>query len=148
MFTRLLRILFVCCVASLLPGCNRAEKPADVVADAPPEPELVPADVWRPDPDREELPPDRIYFTLTDHDWYARGEPLLHDGHAFSPTGMPIAASLSDMKRAGEYEGVEYYTRNDSEEPTVYVPVFHGYWQPFQADSTALGARLAAPVER
>jgi hypothetical protein len=81
------------------------------------------------------LPSDRIYFTLTDHEWYARGEPLLHGNAAYQPAGMPVSASLSEMTHVGEYQGVDYYVREATSGLSLYVPVFEGYWQPFRADT-------------
>jgi hypothetical protein len=95
---------------------------------------------FAPAPDRETLPHGRIYFTLTQHEWYARGQPLLHDNVAYRPMGMPIPASVPEMRSAGEYQGVEYYVREADTERAVYVPVFEGYWQPFRADSAAAAA--------
>jgi hypothetical protein len=89
---------------------------------------------------REALPTSRIYYTLTDHEWYARGEPLVHEGTAYLPGGNPVAASLEEMEQAGDYHGVDYYVRPADERPALYVPVFEGYWQPFRPD-TARGAR-------
>lgn len=81
---------------------------------------------------RETLPTHRIYYTLTSHEWYARGQPLMHDGAPHQPAGAPVSASAERMTRAGEYEGVEYYTSGD-EAGVVYVPVFEGYWQAFRS---------------
>ncbi|HSJ07328.1 MAG TPA: hypothetical protein VK936_11515 [Longimicrobiales bacterium] len=88
---------------------------------------------------REVLPAGRIYYTLTDHEWYARGEPLLHASRAHQPAGRPVAASLDEMELAGEYMGVDYYTRRQDEGELVYVPVFEGYWQAFRPDTSANG---------
>jgi hypothetical protein len=88
---------------------------------------------------REVLPAGRIYYTLTDHEWYARGEPLLHGSRAHQPAGRPVSASLDEMELAGEYMGVDYYTRRQDEGDLVYVPVFEGYWQAFRPDTSANG---------
>ena len=84
------------------------------------------------------LPSNRIYYTLTSFDWYARGEPLVHDGRAYAPEGMPVSASLADMSKAGDYHGVEFYVRSGDPDPVVYVPVYDGYWQRFRADPNAV----------
>ncbi|MGH7448458.1 MAG: hypothetical protein ACRELT_12900, partial [Longimicrobiales bacterium] len=81
-----------------------------------------------------------IYYTLTNHEWYAHGEPLVHDGRPYEPAGMPISVSLSEMNRIGDFQGVEYYARDGDSEPVVYVPVFDGYWQQFRADPSAVAA--------
>lgn len=85
----------------------------------------------------ERLPADRIYYDLTRFEWYARGEPLLHDGVGYQPAGMPLAALASEMKLLGEYEGVEYY-RRESDDGLLFVPVFDGYWLAFRATGQAL----------
>jgi hypothetical protein len=84
---------------------------------------------------RETLPSSRIYYTLTDHDWYARGEPLVHENAAYLPGGMPVSASTTEMRELGEYQGVAYYTRDGDAERALYVPVFEGYWQAFRPDT-------------
>jgi len=113
-------------------------------ADAEPEPEPTPQElvevqedtaVYMATPERETLPSHRIYYTLTQHAWYARGEPLLHDNRAWQAAGMPVAASASDMQLLGEYQGVEYYALGGDTASAVYVPVFEGYWQPFRPDT-------------
>lgn len=123
-----LRIAVACCV---LAGCQADEQPA---SGPPAATDSVAADsLFSPDEDQVNLPTSRIYYTLTSHDWYARGEPLVHDGRPFEPEGMPVNASLTDMTKAGEYQGVEFYTHATDADAAVYVPVFDGYWQRFQA---------------
>jgi hypothetical protein len=85
------------------------------------------------EPTREDLPTARIYFTLTDHEWYARGQPLLHEGTQYSASGRIVAAAAPEMEHVGDYEGVDYYSRRDEDAHVLYVPVFQGYWQPFRA---------------
>lgn len=97
--------------------------------------------VFDPSADRVSLPSSRIYYTLTSHEWYARGQPLLHEGRPYEPEGMPVDASLSDMQKLGDFQGVEYYSLNGDSDPVVYVPVFDGWWQRFRADPSA------APVD-
>jgi hypothetical protein len=129
-----LNIAVACCV---LTGCgtddDRPDREAPLAADN------VAADsVYAPAEDLVTLPTSRIYYTLTSHDWYARGEPLVHDGRPYEPEGMPVSASLDVMEKAGEYSGVEYYVRSGDPEPAVYVPVFDGYWQRFRGDPNAV----------
>jgi len=93
--------------------------------------------VFRSDSGRAELPTHRIYYTLTSHEWYAQGRPLVHGGQAHQPSGMPVSASSEEMTKAGEFEGVEYYTRNDGDATAVYVPVYEGYWQVFRSSGAA-----------
>jgi hypothetical protein len=95
--------------------------------------------VFAPAAEREALPSSRIYYTLTQHEWYARGQPLVHDSRAYHPAGMPVSASVSEMSPAGDYHGVEYYVRQADADATLYIPVFEGYWQAFRADTSAAG---------
>jgi hypothetical protein len=135
-------------VTAVVPGaCSRDGAPAEPAAEVTaanaeerqktPSGTEVPPDAFQPDEDRKTLPSNRIYYTLTDYPWYARGEPLLHDGRPHVASGLPIAASTDEMEKAGEYEGVEFYTRRDHNEPVVYVPVFEGYWLGFRASATS-----------
>jgi hypothetical protein len=152
----LIRIMVACSLAFPLAGCSRHEAPDDTVAEeaaadaaaeegAPGSSGAVPPtplDAWRPDEERESLPSSRIYYTLTDYAWYAHGEPLLHEGRPHVPVGLPIAASVEEMEKVGEYEGVDYYTRRNDSEPVLYVPVFEGYWLTFRL-STIGAAKVA-----
>lgn len=130
-----LRLAFACCV---LAGCgdDPGEAPADAagtIADS-----ASRDSVFVPDEDVVTLPSNRIYYTLTSFDWYARGEPLVHEGRPYEPEGMPVSASLSDMSRLGDYQGVEFYAQSGDIDPVVYVPVYDGYWQRFRADPNAV----------
>jgi hypothetical protein len=58
---------------------------------------------------------------------------------------MPVAASLGEMTKAGEYGGVMYYMRSGEPE-RIYVPVFEGYWLVFRPDTVPAGARSAEPT--
>jgi hypothetical protein len=132
-------ILAALLLGGVMTACGR-----DDTTDAETETERVPVAagaeqdtaVFVGQPDRESLPGNRIYFTLTQHAWYARGEPLLHENRQYQAAGMPIAASVPDMELLGDYQGVEYYARRGDAVDAVYVPVFEGYWQPFRADTT------------
>lgn len=96
-----------------------------------------PADsVYAPPETAEPQPGVRLYPTLTSYEWYARGEPLRHEGVAYLPAGGPVTVAASDMQHAGEYQSVDYYVRTGLTEGVVYVPVYHGYWQPFRADTS------------
>ena len=133
-----LHITVACCV---LAGCATDEPDAEAVAtDGVAADSLMADSVFAPVEDRATLPTSRIYYTLTSHEWYARGEPLLHDGRPHAPDGMPVHASLTEMTRAGEYQGVEYYVHAADTGAAVYVPVFDGYWQRFRADASAAAA--------
>lgn len=87
--------------------------------------------------EEEPEPGVRLYPTLTDYEWYARGEPLRHEGVAYLPAGAPITAATSDMQHAGEYQSVDYYVRTGLADGVVYVPVYRGYWQPFRSVSSS-----------
>jgi hypothetical protein len=127
----------LCVTAAACSGdtANGAEAEADVVPVAAGAEEDT--TVFVAAPERENLPGNRIYYTLTQHGWYARGEPLRHDSRAYHAAGMPIAASVPDMELLGEYQGVEYYALSGDTADAVYVPIFEGYWQRFRADTTA-----------
>ena len=77
------------------------------------------------------LASSRIYYDLTRFEWYARGEPLVHDQLPYQPAGTPVAADLAELERAGEYQGVEYYHRQGDDQ-SLYVPVYDGYWLAFR----------------
>ena len=78
--------------------------------------------------------PDEIYFDLTQFAWYREGRPLVHNGRNYMPQADPIPAEV-ELREAGSYEGVTYYTAKDAGEPvyTLYVPVYYRYWQRFTA---------------
>src|SRR5690606_24267992 len=84
--------------------------------------------------DAEERP-DRVYYVLTEFDWYARGEPIVLDGTAHTVAGDPLRLDARSLERSAEYGGVDVYRR--AGDPNVYVPVFDGYWLPFAPDPTA-----------
>ena len=124
------------------PACDRIPGLDDGVADAapaettavPPEPEVVEV------PPSEPLP-ERIYFNLTDYEWYAAGEPLVYRNAEYNAATGVIAAPLSRMRQVGEYQGVDVYAaEGESEDSTLYVPVYPGYWQPFHISQAAAPA--------
>jgi hypothetical protein len=130
-------LVVACCVLGCErpdPSGNRGQPAIDVAGDS----------VFVASEERVSLPSSRIYYTLTSHEWYARGEPLVHEGRTYRPGGMPVAASLTDMTRLGEFRGVEYYHRA-GDTAAVYVPVFEGYWQTFRTDSAVIDTTSAAP---
>lgn len=130
--------LLLVTTASAFTSCQREtredETPA-VEEDAPPEPSengAAGSESLEPQVEEDDLPPV-IYYDLTRFDWYARGEPMRLDDGAYAPGGAPVRAATSEMEKVGEYEGVEYYARDDASgsEGVVYVPVFEGFWLPF-----------------
>jgi hypothetical protein len=131
----ILSCTLLCCAVVACSGddsaANAAEEPAPTAAaDSSGDSDTT----FTPDTRRQVLPSDRIYFNLTQHEWYAKGQPLVHEGRSFMPAGFPVAASLQEMQRAGEYQGVEYYRRTDGDS-SLYVPVSRGYWQVFRGGS-------------
>jgi hypothetical protein len=138
-----LNVTVACCV---LAGCGTDdEPPVDAAAIAV---DTAAGDsVFDPAEDLVTLPTSRIYYTLTSYDWYARGEPLVFDGRPWEPEGTPVSASLNDMEKAGEYQGVEFYVRAGDPGAVVYVPVFDGYWQRFRADPNATAMPADADVD-
>jgi hypothetical protein len=96
--------------------------------------------------------PDEIYYDLTAYDWYRRGEVLVASGSAFQPQGLPRIIPFDSLRRAGNYQGVDFYVKNGAAEPydTVFVPVFEDFWQPFVPVGSATPAPpapLPAPAE-
>lgn len=145
--SRILPLLRAAAACAVLSACAREPEPTNgrtAGADS-----ALADTTFTPEPERVTLPTSRIYHTLTTYEWYARGEPLLHDGRAYRPEGMPISASLTEMSRAGEFRGVEYYVRDGDSSPAVYVPVFQGYWQRFRLDPDATVSPVddAVPVD-
>lgn len=134
-------MLVACCV---LAGCRGEEEPPAAERDGAALAEAGDS-VFTAETDRVSLPRDRIYFTLTSHEWYARGEPLLYGGRQYRPAGMPVAASLTEMEKAGDFQGVEFYRRSGDTAATVYVPVYEGYWQIFRTDAEVIDTTLVAP---
>lgn len=88
--------------------------------------------------------PAEIFPDLTRFDWYRRGEPLVVDGRAYQPAGVPEPTGERVFQPAGRYQGVAYYVADEVEPPytVVYVPVYRDYWQPF-----ALVQPLPAPAQ-
>jgi hypothetical protein len=84
------------------------------------------ADTEQPDAS----PPPAIYYDLTLYDWYARGEPLVHETRGYAPGGL-VAARGEEMDRVGEYGGVAYYRRTGAAADSLFVPVFERYWLSF-----------------
>lgn len=112
-------------------------------ADAAPAPEPVvsadsvsgPAPAQPPDAAAR---PERIFHDLTRFDWYARAEPLVHEGRSYTlGADGPLSLDARTLRRAGTYGGVDYYER--AEDGRLYVPVYDGYWVGFAPSS--------APVE-
>ena len=77
--------------------------------------------------------PPNIYYDLTRYGWYERAEPLVHEGRPHQVAGRPVTARLSAMEHIGTYEGVDYYRARDTTATTLYVPVYEGFWLPFEA---------------
>jgi hypothetical protein len=137
--TNLRRMVLSSVACCLVIACAREEPALHTAAGEIDAPEITGGvdTIYTAPPTREDLPSARIYYTLTDHEWYARGDPLVHENVSYAPGGQPVAASLEEMQEAGAYHGVEYYVRHGDERHTLYVPVFEGYWQPFRPDTTA-----------
>jgi len=91
--------------------------------------------------------PDEIYYDLTVYEWYRHGEPLVAEGFAFQPDGVPRPIPLDSLHRAGNYQGVDYYVRNGAAQPhdTLFVPVFDDFWQPFLPVGPAPAVEPAPP---
>lgn len=82
--------------------------------------------------------PRRIYYELTDFDWYQKGEPLMVEGAPYDVAGPPLRRGSAGLEAAGSYEGVDYYRARDGGD-TVFVPVYPLYWQPFARRGAGTG---------
>ncbi|HSJ13074.1 MAG TPA: hypothetical protein VK939_01590 [Longimicrobiales bacterium] len=125
-------------IGLLLAACDGMSVP-EVAPDTPGIPASLPpaaAAAGSARAPRDHLPSDRIYYDLTRYEWYARAEPLRHEGRGYQPAGMPVAAPLSEMDQLGAYEGVAYYRRAGAD-GLLFVPVFDGYWLAFRATAQA-----------
>lgn len=131
----LVAVLVVAC--PVWAGCDRIPG-RGAAADSP-----AAADVVEAAPTRAEVAPsepvaDRIYFTLTDYDWYAHGEPLVFENASYRAGTGVVAAPVSSMRKVGEYQGVDVYAADGADADTsVYVPVHPGYWQAFHLTQAA-----------
>jgi hypothetical protein len=85
---------------------------------------------------RDDLPPT-IYYDLARFEWYARGEPLVHEGRAYTPAGALFSAGASAMEQVGQFGGVDYYRQAGADVGTLYVPVFERYWLGFRPSDRA-----------
>lgn len=111
------------------------EMAAPLTTDSFSGPSTAPADA--------EAMPDRVYYVLTDFDWYARGEPVVLEGTSYTVAGDPIRIDARTLERVAEYGGVELYRRNG--DAHLYVPVFSGYWLGFAPDPSAPAPAIAPP---
>jgi len=122
-------------------GCREDGAAEAEVADGAPDPAAVAPDtadegIFIAEEDHVDERPETIYYDLTRFDWYARGEPLMHEGRAFVAGGTLVAAPLSAMERIGEYGGVAYYRRPEVA-GVLFVPVYDRYWLQFRAQEAA-----------
>jgi hypothetical protein len=90
-------------------------------------------DLFIADETEDRTRPPRVYHDLTRHDWYARGEPLMHEGRSYPQSGAPAAIRGARLELAGEYGGVDYYRLPGDPRDALYVPVYESYWLPFRA---------------
>src|SRR5690606_3341864 len=49
--------------------------------------------------------PDRVYFVLTEFDWYARGEPIVLEGTSYTVDDDPIRIDARTMEHVVAYRG-------------------------------------------
>lgn len=112
-------------------GCREdTSRSADPGASLPaPEPQAADANTT----EVEAFAP-RIYYDLTRHDWYRRGEPLVVEGREYLPAGDLVVGPLEAFDRFGDFEGVDYYGRREGSDDVLFVPVFERYWLPFAAE--------------
>jgi muramoyltetrapeptide carboxypeptidase len=86
--------------------------------------------VYTAAPTREDLPSARIYYTLTGHEWYARGQPLVHENAPYSRRDARQRVAHRDAEGGRVPRGRVLHSAWRRRR-TLYVPVFEGYWQPF-----------------
>jgi hypothetical protein len=110
-------------------ACDRESASADAPAAAP---AAVDTPLAGAASSENATEPEEIYFDLTRFSWYREGRPLVHNGRSYMPQADPIPADVQ-LREAGSYEGVTYYTAENASEPvyTLYVPVYYRYWQRF-----------------
>jgi hypothetical protein len=69
--------------------------------------------------------------------WQVQGEPLLHAGIVYLPTGPSVFFDGNRMVRVGEYLGVPLYADTTLEPfSVVYVPVAGGLMKPYERPRT------------
>lgn len=136
----LARAILIC---SLIPtACGRpdteaATDPAGQRGSSPVPPSAADADRRARVPRTTTL---RIFQDLTSFDWYRQGDPLVHDGRSYQPSGPPVRAQPETMRKIGEYGGVDIYVPEGSpEDSSIYVPVYEGYWLAFIASDGESG---------
>lgn len=65
--------------------------------------------------------------------WYVDGEPLLHAGNVYYPTGPKVHFNPHEMVQTGTYRGIPLYARTTLETMSVvFVPVGRGLLQPYE----------------
>jgi hypothetical protein len=124
-------------------ACGGDDTPAErqANADVPETPGAVAAtaddEIFIAEQDGGAERPETIHYDLTRFQWYARGEPLVHEGRRYVAGGALFAAPASAMERVGEYGGVHYYRQPSSGEATLFVPVYERYWLQFRSQDAA-----------
>jgi hypothetical protein len=95
-------------------------------------------------------PPPAV--TAAEADWQLQGEPLLHAGAVYYPSGPTAFFDGLLMARVGEYRGVPLYA-DTTDEPNslVYVPLANGMMKPYVRPRTGdlagtSGSRSADPA--
>jgi hypothetical protein len=140
--TRLAAIVFAGTLWSAACGGDDGTVEGRADADVPETPGAAAADPADDDIFIAELDggaerPETIYYDLTRFEWYARGEPLVHDGRRYAAGGALVAAPANAMERVGEYGGVQYYRQPASGDATLFVPVHERYWLQFRGQDAA-----------
>jgi hypothetical protein len=112
------------------PGTTGRQQPATMIGSQPAAPD---ASVHAADSVATVVraPVIRIYYDLTQYDWYREGRPLETGSGIYVEDGDPVFLPSDSVVRAGEYQGVEYYRRVAGDDSTLLVPVYPNYWLPF-----------------
>jgi len=75
--------------------------------------------------------------TAENEDWYLAGEPILHAGHVYYPTGPNVFFNPREMVRTGDYLGVPLYTLTTIEPSSqVYAPLAGRLMKPYERRRT------------
>lgn len=130
----MMRVSFACVLGvALSAACEQpAANPTPPAATRPaPETTMIPVAPLPRMVARDSVP-ENIYFDLTRFEWYAHGEPLRWEDRDWHPVGAPVELPIEELRKVGDYEGVDVWAPEAAEVFTVlYVPVSEGFWLRF-----------------
>ena len=75
--------------------------------------------------------------------WYINNEPITFNGRRYVKYGLPRVLGVTEVARAGAYEGVSVFSKGGSmRADVIYIPVRPGCeFQPYQTDVKTGGVR-------